>query len=82
MLYNLSNGKTIELTFEQWFNMTDEDEEYLLAFGHGEETNSIWKGSSLEHVRNQETDDIEDIIELPDITIDERLNDEEFLKDD
>lgn len=77
MLYNLRNGKTIDITFEQWLAMTPEDEEYLVAFGHGEETNSIWRGSHLEDTRVE----IDDILELPDIPLDERLNDPDFLEE-
>ena len=78
MLYNLPNGKTIDITFEQWYNMTDEDEQYLVAFGHGEDTNSVWRGSSLEHPNDQEYD----LLELPDIPLDDKLMDEDFAEDD
>lgn len=74
MLYTLSSGRTIELSFEQWDKMTDEDEEYLVAFGAGEETNSIWRGSSLEKPDN----DLDDVWELPDIPEEEKLDPEFF----
>ena len=71
MFYQLSTGKTIELTFAQWSNLTDEDIEYLIACGHGEEYDSPWKGSSLERIRAAD-----DQPELPDINILDKL--EEF----
>ena len=66
MLYNLPNGKTIDITFEQWLNLTDDDIQYLVAFGHGEDTNSIWRGSSLENMGSQRQDAIEYTEELDD----------------
>jgi len=31
MKYSLSTGKVVDLTFEQWYNMTDEQEQALVA---------------------------------------------------
>jgi hypothetical protein len=65
MFFQLPTGKTIEITFAQWAAMTDEDIEYLIACGHGEEIESPWAGSSIEH---QQTPD-PFFTELPDISI-------------
>lgn len=79
MLYTLKSGRTIELTAEQFLDMTDEDEEYLVAFNIGEFTNSVWGGSSLEHVREQHEDaEIDVIKELLDISLEEKLSDKDF----
>lgn len=78
MLYTLRTGKTIELTFEQWDKMTDEDEEYLVAYGHGEEIESPWRQSMLEKPDNI----LDELKELPDISIDEKLSDKEFIEED
>lgn len=37
MLVNLSNGKTIEMSVEQYLNMSDEEFQYLVATGAGED---------------------------------------------
>lgn len=34
MYFNLPNGRTIEISFEQWLQLTDEDIEYLTACEH------------------------------------------------
>lgn len=81
MLYQLPSGKTIELTIEQYLMMTDEDIEYLIAYGHGEEFNNPWRGSSLDNPK-KESKDKEDPEELPDIPIDDRLSDPEFSTED
>lgn len=76
MFFQLPTGKTIEITFAQWAGMTDEDIEYLIACGHGEEIESPWAGSSLEH-----QDRIDPLItELPDISISDKL--QEFSIED
>lgn len=79
MKYSLRTGKVIDITFEQWLNMTPEDEEYLIAFGHGEEVNNPWSGSVLEDVDTQDVDAY--LKELPDILPGEKLCDEDFNTD-
>lgn len=79
MLYNLRNGRTIELTWEQFDKMTDEDEEYLVAFGHGEDVNSPWRGSMLERPDNKLDDDVP---ELTDISAEIKLSNPEFFDED
>lgn len=39
MLYELGNGKTVNLTFEQWNDLTDEKIQDLIAGGSGREIN-------------------------------------------
>jgi hypothetical protein len=77
MLYQLPNGKTIEITLEQFLAMTDEDIEYLIAYGHGEEINNPFAGSALENPSFEK-----DIRELPDIPVDEKLSDPDFRIDE
>ena len=78
-MYTLPGGRSIELTFEQWFNLTDEDIEFMVAFGTGEFVENPFRGSSLEKPDSEIDEEIyEDIVELTDISIEERfLNIEE-----
>jgi len=76
MFFQLPTGKTIEITFAQWASMTDEDIEYLIACGHGEEIESPWAGSSLEHHNTADAF----LSELPDISISDKL--QEFSIED
>jgi hypothetical protein len=70
MFYQLPTGKTIELTFAQWMNMTDEDIEYLIAANHGDDVENPWKGSSIENGQAI----IQDFAELCDISVEEKLH--------
>lgn len=47
MLYQLPNGRTIELSVEQYLDMTDDDFEYLIAQNFGDELEDPWFGSVL-----------------------------------
>ena len=75
MLYNLPNGKTIEITVNQFLEMTDEDLEYLIAFNHGNEINNPFFGSVLEN-----EDKIDDPTFIPDLP--DEIIPEEFIPDD
>lgn len=47
MWYQLPNGKVIEISTEQYFEMSDEDFEYLIAYNYGEILENPWHGSIL-----------------------------------
>ena len=47
MLYQLPNGKVIEISTQQYFEMTDEELEYLIAYNYGEVLENPWFGSVL-----------------------------------
>lgn len=47
MLYQLPNGRTIEMSVEQYLDMTDDDFEYLIAHNYGDELEDPWFGSVL-----------------------------------
>lgn len=65
MFYQLSNGKVIEITTELYFEMSDEDFEYLLAYNHGDVLENPWFGSILN--KQTKLEDKDDIIDLPDV---------------
>ena len=48
MLYNLPNGKVIEISVEQYLDMSDEEFEYLLSINYGEAIEDPFFGSILE----------------------------------
>jgi hypothetical protein len=62
MLYQLPNGKVIEISTEQYLEMTDEELEYLIAYNYGEVQENPWFGSVLLKQEKQE-----DIV-LPEVT--------------
>lgn len=47
MLYQLPNGKVIEISTEQYFEMSDEELEYLVAYNYGDVMEDPWFGSVL-----------------------------------
>jgi hypothetical protein len=47
MLYQLPNGRTIEMSVEQYLDMTDDDFEYLIAHNYGDELEDPFFGSVL-----------------------------------
>ena len=64
MFYQLPNGKVIEMTTEQFVEMSDEELEYLIAYNYGDVMENPWMGSVLSrHIM-----DLPDDIELPEIT--------------
>jgi hypothetical protein len=81
MLYQLPNGKVIEMSTEQYLEMTDEDFEYLIAYNYGEMQENPWFGSVI--TKNPPPDIILDEItpELTDMSQDEKLLDLDLDKD-
>lgn len=64
MLVNLPNGKTIEMSIEQYLSMTDEDFQYLVSTNSGDEISDPFYGSVLKYGDSYEEDeDVEEIDE-------------------
>lgn len=66
MLYQLPNGKVIEISTEQYVEMSDEELEYLIAYNYGEVMENPWFGSVLSKRDTSVQDETPDI--LPDLT--------------
>ena len=47
MLYQLPNGKVVNLTIDQFLDMTDEDIQYMMSMNAGDHVNSPWYGSII-----------------------------------
>ena len=47
MLFTLPNGKTINITVNQFLEMSDEDIQYLVSINYGGFANSPWAESSV-----------------------------------
>jgi hypothetical protein len=76
MFYQLPNGKVIELSTEQYIEMSDEELEYLIAFNYGDVLENPWFGSILTKHDRFHDDDISDIIlPLTDIPEIDKLTD-------
>lgn len=65
MLYQLPSGKVIEISTEQYLEMSDEELEYLIAYNYGEVMEDPWFGSVLSKRDNSVPEDVSDV--LPDL---------------
>lgn len=62
MLYQLPTGKVIEISTEQFFEMSDEELEYLIAYNYGDVIENPWHRSIL---TKQTKDLYEENLDLP-----------------
>jgi hypothetical protein len=85
MFYQLPNGRVIELSTEQYLEMSDEELEYLIAFNYGEVQENPWHGSILtKHDRTiddfpeimPELTDVPEIDKFLDLDVDSKLEEE------
>jgi hypothetical protein len=75
MFYQLPNGRVIEMSTEQYLDMSDEELEYLIAFNYGDIYENPWHGSILSK-HDTISDDLSDIIiPLTDIPEIDKLTD-------
>jgi len=69
MFYQLPNGKVIEISTEQFVEMSDEDFEYLIAYNYGDVVENPWHGSILskhDRIHDEGLDDITlDLTNIP-----------------
>lgn len=73
MLYQLPNGKVIEISTEQFVDMTDEELEYLIAYNYGDVQENPWFGSVL--IKQVKEEFIEDLpIDLTEISPENKIN--------
>ena len=81
MLYQLPNGKVIEISTEQYFEMTDEELEYLIAYNYGDVQENPWFGSVLLK-QEKEDNPVIDLPEITDISEADKLSDLDIDYDD
>ena len=65
MLYSLPNGKVVEISVEQYLELTDEELEYLISINFGEHIENPFFGSVLEGKMYAEREDEIILPELP-----------------
>ena len=77
MLYQLPNGKVIEISTEQYFEMTDEELQYLIAYNYGDTLEDPWFGSVIQKNSFTVDEDDDDFLEVPsdltDVTIEDKI---------
>jgi hypothetical protein len=88
MVYQLPNGKVIQLTIEQYLDLTDEDIQYMMSINFGDYAKSPWLGSTLtkKEKRSSHEDDIDRSIDYypedPDMSHGDNPGEQEILMDD
>ena len=75
MFYQLPNGKVIELSTEQYLDMSDEELEYLIVYNYGDVVENPWHGSILNKHDKHPEENPEEIPELNDVTEIDKLLD-------
>jgi hypothetical protein len=66
MLYQLPNGKTINISFEDFLELTDENIQYLVSINYGEVVLSpFYKSSLTERKQNKPLKDDDSIDFIP-----------------
>lgn len=76
MYYQLQNGRVIEMSTEQYLDMSDEELEYLIAYNYGDVYENPWHGSILSKHDKSHDDDLSDITSsLTDIPEIDKLSD-------
>jgi hypothetical protein len=75
MIYQLPNGKVIEISIEQYIELSDEELEYLIAYNYGETLEDPWFGSVLSKGEQESTEILEIQLDLTDTPDDEKLDD-------
>ena len=78
MLYQLPNGRVIEISTEQYIEMSDEELEYLIAYNYGDTQEDPWFGSVLVKQAKEEPDILPD---LTNVSKDEKLMDPDLDMD-
>lgn len=81
MLYQLPNGRTIEMSVEQYLDMTDDDFEYLIAHNFGDELEDPFFGSVLTKPASPDVFVEPTIVDLTQITDLEKLDPDLDLPD-
>jgi hypothetical protein len=80
MLYQLPNGKVIEISLEDYLEMTDIDFQNIMAFNLGEHINNPWVNSAIDEDEDPEEEDV--VKELPEVTDSDKLEDQDYYEEE
>lgn len=94
MIYQLPNGKCVEISIEQYLKMTDDELNMYVAYNVGEEVNDPFAFSVLKHgpIHEKELEAMADALmdleeeesfeDLTDILPEDKLYDDDFIDTD
>jgi hypothetical protein len=60
MIYQLPNGKIIQISIDQYLDLTDEDIQYLMSINFGDYATSPWIGSAIKKKQKPSKEAVED----------------------
>jgi len=70
MFYQLPNGRVIEMSTEQYLDMSDEDLEYFIAYNYGDIYENPWQGSILskhDTIHDHASEILPDLTNIPEV---------------
>lgn len=73
MLYQLPNGKSVEISVEQYLRMSDEELEMYVAFNFGEEVNDPFALSVLRHGPSNDRSEDDNLDFMQELSLEEDL---------
>ena len=84
MLYQLPNGRVIEISLDYYLSMDDDELDEFTRLNSGTTIENPFTGSALDgkYMAYEDMSDEDVEPELPDIDIDDKFLDEDFLRDD
>lgn len=86
MLYQLPDGRTIEMSISDYLDFTDEELQSLIGYDFGLVINNPHYGSAMTNKKRRSKKDIEDVLpsekEVNDVTPQEKIQDQDYSADD
>jgi len=86
MLYQLPDGRTVEMSLNDYLDFTDDELKALVGQNYGVEINNPLYGSGTKNkTRPKKQIDSEEPFqkkEIPDVSSEEKLNDQDYIADE
>jgi hypothetical protein len=84
MLYQLPDGRTIELSLNDFLSFSDEELKSLVGYNYGEVLNNPLYGSAITKPGRTSTEDEPDYskCDIPDVPSEEKFKDQDYIKDE
>jgi len=63
MQFSLPNGKVVNLSLEEYLDLTDEDVQYLMSLDYGDYVTDPFKGSAVENNKQEKYYDFDYLVD-------------------
>lgn len=83
MLYQLPDGRTIEISLSDYLELSDEELQSLVGYDIGKVINNPYYGSVINKLggKNDSDEKMSSEKELPEVTSEEKLKDQDYSTD-